>query len=276
MNTENHIYAPVLWPYRFLGNLLLICFIASFTCAIITIRHNLVSKHIDSLLSEIYETTAENGWGLEDITLEGRQKTSKDDILRIINLQRGDNILEIDLEKISEKIKTLPWIKNVSVSRSYFPNVLHISLQEKTVKSIWQYKNEFYPIDEDGKIIETEYVPQKDLLLIVGEDAPENINHLTEILETDKELFAHVKAANFISKRRWDLIFDDIETGITVKMPQENIADAWQKLVKLNKTKGILKRKLTFIDLRLKNKVIVKISEDSTTDADISGVKGNK
>ena len=36
--------------------------------------------------------------------------------------------------------------------------------------------------------------------------------------------------------------------------------EAWKKLVKLDKTRGILKRKLTFIDLRLKNKVIVKIS----------------
>ena len=43
-------------------------------------------------------------------------------------------------------------------------------------------------------------------------------------------------------------------------MPEENFADAWKKLVKLDKTRGILKRKLTFIDLRLKNKVIVRIN----------------
>lgn len=273
MNTENRIYAPVLWPYRFLGNLLLLCIIASATFAIITIRHNLVSRHIDSLMSEIFETTATRGWGLEDITLEGRQKTSKADLLQVTGLKRGDNIIEIDLKKLGEKIKTLPWIKEVSITRRYFPNILHISISEKKVKSIWQYKNEFYPIDEDGKIIETEYVPQKDILLIVGEDAPENINALTEILETDKELFSRIKAANFISKRRWDLIFDNIENGITVKLPQEDVKEAWEKLIKLNTTNGILKRKLTFIDLRLKNKVIVKISEESEAGADSAGNK---
>ena len=46
-------------------------------------------------------------------------------------------------------------------------------------------------------------------------------------------------------------------------MPEENVAEAWKKLVKLDKTKGILKRKLTFIDLRLKNKVVVKINNDT-------------
>ena len=257
---ENRIYAPVLWPYRLLGNMILVGFIWLLTFGVITIRHNLVSKHIDSLLTEIYNKTATAGWGLDDVTLEGREKTSKDDVLHVIGLKRGDNILEIDLKAVCEKVKTLPWVKEASVSRRYFPNVIHISIREKKVKSIWQYQNEFYPIDEDGKIIETEYVLQKNILQIVGQGAPEHINSLLNIIENDKELFSRVKVANFISGRRWNLIFDDVLNGITVKLPEEDVADAWKKLVKLDKTRGILKRKLTFIDLRLKNKVIVKIS----------------
>ena len=258
--TNNKIYAPALWPYRLLGNLLLIGGIWLITFGVITIRHNLVSKHIDSLMTELYNKTATVGWGLDDVTLEGRNKTSKDDVLRVIGLKRGDNILEIDLNAVCEKVKTLPWVRDASVSRRYFPNIIHISIREKKVKSIWQYKNEFYPIDEDGKIIETEYVLQKNILQIVGEDAPEHINALLKIIEKDKDLFSRVKVANFISKRRWNLTFDDVLSGITVKLPEDDVEEAWKKLVKLDKTRGILKRKLTFIDLRLKNKVIVKIS----------------
>lgn len=257
---ENKIYAPVLWPYRLLGNLLLIGSIWLLTFGVITIRHNLVSKHIDSLLTELYNKTATVGWGLDDVTLEGREKTSKDDVLHVIGLQRGDNILEIDLKSVCDKVKTLPWVKDASVSRRYFPNIIHISIREKKVKSIWQYQNEFYPIDEDGKIIETDYVLQKNILQIVGLGAPEHINGLLKIIEQDKDLFSRVKVANFISGRRWNLIFDDVLNGITVKLPEEDVEEAWKKLVKLDKTRGILKRKLTFIDLRLKNKVIVKIS----------------
>ena len=190
---ENKIYAPVLWPYRLLGNMILLGFIWLLTFGVITVRHNLVSKHIDSLLTEIYNKTATAGWGLDDITLEGREKTSKDDVLHVIGLKRGDNILEIDLKAVCEKVKTLPWVKEASVSRRYFPNVIHISIREKKVKSIWQYQNEFYPIDEDGKIIETEYVLQKNILQIVGQGAPEHINSLLKIIENDKELFARME-----------------------------------------------------------------------------------
>ena len=261
---ENKIYAPVLWPYRLLGNLLLIGSIWLLTFGVITIRHNLVSKHIDSLLTELYNKTATVGWGLDDVTLEGRDKTSKDDVLHVIGLQRGDNILEIDLKAVCDKVKTLPWVKDASVSRRYFPNIIHISIREKKVKSIWQYQNEFYPIDEDGKIIETDYVLQKNILQIVGLGAPEHINGLLKIIEQDKDLFYRVKVANFISGRRWNLIFDDVLNGITVKLPEEDVEEAWKKLVKLDKTRGILKRKLTFIDLRLKNKVIVKTSNKNS------------
>lgn len=260
MIADNKIYESVIWPYRLLGNLLLLGLIWGLTLGIITVKHNIVGKQIDSLLEELYQKTAVVGWGLNDITVEGRTKTSKEAILRVINLHRGDNILEIDLQELCEKVKSLPWIKEASVSRRYFPNTIHIAVKEKEIKAIWQYKNEFYPIDEDGKIIEAEYVPQKNILQIVGEGAPEHFNELLATISKDKNLYERLKAANFISQRRWDLIFDDVENGITVKMPEENFKAAWKKLVKLDKTRGILKRKLTFIDLRLRNKVIVRIN----------------
>ena len=126
--TNNKIYAPALWPYRLLGNLLLIGGIWLITFGVITIRHNLVSKHIDSLMTELYNKTATVGWGLDDVTLEGRSKTSKDDVLRVIGLKRGDNILEIDLNAVCEKVKTLPWVR--ALAAAIF-QTLFISASEK-------------------------------------------------------------------------------------------------------------------------------------------------
>ena len=260
MTADHKIYETVLWPYRLIGNMLLIGSIWLITVGVITIRHNLIGQQIDSLLSEIYQKSAVIG---DDVTFEGRNKTSKQDVLQAIKLSRGDNILNIDLQKVREDVQSLPWVKDVVVTRRYFPNIIHISIKEKTVKSIWQYQNEFYPIDEDGNIIETEYVPQQNVLQIVGEGAPEHIKDLLQTIEKDKDVFSRLKAANYISQRRWDLIFDNVEHGITVKMPEDDLESAWKKLVKLDKTHGILKYKLTFIDLRLKNKVIVKVNDEN-------------
>ena len=82
-----------------------------------------------------------------------------------------------------------------------------------------------------------------------------------QIISTDKEIFSRIKVANFISGRRWNLILDNIENGITIKLPAQDIEQAWKKLVKLNTSQGLLKRKLTIIDLRFPNKVIVKLGK---------------
>ena len=128
MTTDHRICETVLWPYRLIGNFILLALIWLLSVAVVTVRHNLVGHQIDSLLVDIYSKTATAGWGLDDITIEGRRKTSKDDIMNVINLKRGDNILEIDLRKLHNQIKTLPWIKDVSLSRKYFPNTIHISV----------------------------------------------------------------------------------------------------------------------------------------------------
>ena len=103
--------------------------------------------------------------------------------------------------------------------------------------------------------------------MIVGAGAPENFKNLTEALkDEDANYISRVKVANYISGRRWNLILDDIRNGITIKLPEENIAQAWKKLAKLDKTKGIFKRKLTIIDLRLPDKIVVKLRKGNSAE----------
>ena len=167
--------------------------------------------------------------------------------------------MELNLIELKNKLEALPWIRRVNLRRTYFPNILQIDIQEREVRSIWQYENNFYPIDGEGNIIDSEYIPTSPLLLIVGAGAPENIKDLMQSIQDDPEIFKRIKVANFISKRRWNIVLDDIENGITIKLPEENIKKAWQKLLELNNSVGLLKRKLTIIDLRLEGKVIVRL-----------------
>ena len=55
---------------------------------------------------------------------------------------------------------------------------------------------------------------------------------------------------------------DDVRDGITIKLPETEVEDAWKKLIKLNTTKGILKRKLTIIDLRFKGRTGIKLRKN--------------
>lgn len=261
INNEKTITLPIEWPYRLLGNFIILCFIFSLAIITVTLREEFVSKKLFDLKQYFYTQLNKVGFTLDDVIIETRNKTSLKDIEKALRLDRDTNILNIDVLEIKHQLELLPWIKTATVKREFFPNIIHILLKEKNVESLWQVDGKFYPIDDDGKVINADFVPSKPIMLIVGKGAPENFKELLQIIKKDNEIFERIKVANFISERRWNVILDHIESGITIKLPETGIEETWNKLIKINETKGIFKRKLTIIDLRLPNKVIVKIGK---------------
>lgn len=256
------------WPRRLAGSLAVLLFIWFIGGIVLILRNDLIEKQIDDFKSELYDWWGSKGFILDDVVISGRNRTAKEDILQVLGIERGANMLKIDVYAIKEKLEALPWVKEAVVRRSFFPNLLNIELVEKQVRAIWQINERFYPLDDEGKIIKAEFKIEEPLLLIVGAGAPENFKDLTEALkDEDANYISRVKVANYISGRRWNLILDDIRNGVTIKLPEENIAQAWKKLAKLDKTKGIFKRKLTIIDLRLPNKIVVKLRKENSAEA---------
>lgn len=261
LQTQNRFALANQTPNRFVGNLLILLLIACIVALTITFRDSLIGQQIEDIKQQIFEYSTEHGFGINDIIIEGRHKTTLSALNQQINLNRNDSILKINLKDLKTKIEDLPWIEQATLKRSYFPNVLQISLKEKEIIALYQTNGKFYPVDKYGNIIDTDYIPNTEFLIITGEGAPEKLFDLLSVLQTNPELFSRIKAAVLHSSRRWDLIFDDIDKGTTVKMPENNLNKAWQKLIKINNKYGIFKRKLTFIDLRYQDKVIVNIAD---------------
>lgn len=257
----SRISLPREWPFRLAGNLFLLGVIFMLASVIITIKTNLIGRKLTDLSTEFYNYSAGLGFKIDDIVITGRDKTAKQDILNALQLSRETNILNLDLRDLQQKVEQLPWVRHAVVKRRFFPNIIQIDIRERQVQSIWQLDHKFRPIDGEGNVIEADYTPDHPILLIVGEGAPENITALMKSITDDQNIYERIKVANYISGRRWNIVLDDVENGITVKLPEKHIDEAWKKLLKLNTTQGLLKRKLTIIDLRFPNKVIVKLGK---------------
>lgn len=260
---SNIVTEPKEFGYRLLGNLAVLSFIFVLAFVTLLLNTDMVANKISNLSEDFYEYTSRIGFTLDDVIVTGRDKTSKKEMLQVMQVKRGDNFLKINLGEIKERLETLPWVRKVLVKRTFFPNVIQVAVEERRVRSIWQLNEKFYPIDYDGKVIQAAFEPKRPILLIVGEGAPENINALLDNISDNKQILSRVKVANFISGRRWNLVLDDIQEGITIKLPEENVKETWKKMLKLDATNGILKRKLTILDLRLKDKVTVKLKRSA-------------
>lgn len=215
----------------------------------------------DTLVYVFQEASLSAGLRLDDVFVTGRKRTPRKELLDSLNITRGMPILAVDIHSVREKIQRLPWVKTVKIERR-LPRHLYIAIQERTPVAVWQHKGRYRPIDSEGQLIETTVRKLNGLPLIVGPEAPEKTPELLEILRQEPELLKRVKAASHIGKRRWNIILDDLNRGITVRLPEKDPATAWGRLARLERTQGILKRKITMIDLRLPDKLTVRLEED--------------
>jgi len=77
-----------------------------------------------------------------------------------------------------------------------------------------------------------------------------------------------MRAAVLVSDRRWDL---HLENGVTVKLPERRPAQALSQLVRLDQRHALLSRDVNVIDMRLTDRLTVRLPEGRTLEEVIEG-----
>lgn len=262
---ETSVYPEHEAEYRLLGAVLAIAVMALFLLTAMTFRDKILAQQFDKIMQVVYQFSAKHGLQVDDIIVEGNRRTSYEELVQALNLSDNESILGVDIAHLQQQIEQLTWVRRCVVKRSFFPNNILVNIEERKVKAIWQYEGRFYPVDAEGNVIEVEdYEPDAPILFLSGEGAPHHLEELLAALAKDEELSARVKGAMFVSERRWNLILD-YPNGVILKLPEQNFDVAYQKIALLNKRNGIFKRKLTSVDLRYDNKIVIEL-DDSVED----------
>lgn len=208
------------------------------------------------LNDEAVTATTDLGFTLKDVTVEGRRETDRIAMLQALNVQYGDPILMLDVEKLQAQLETLPWIQHAAIERR-LPDTLSIRIEERRVIAIWKDdRGQYYLVGDDGAVI-----PDADparfgpLLLVAGNGAPQQVTQLQALLALEPLVGGRVKTALWVGERRWNLRFDN---GVDLRLPEENLAQSWHQFATLEREQKILSRAITTIDMRLPDRVVVK------------------
>jgi len=197
------------------------------------------------------------GLTLQSVTVEGRQQTPPEELLTAIGADRGTPLLALDPEAIRARVETLPWVKSASVRRG-LDGSLTVHIDEFAPFALWQRDGKFYLVDREGEAIAASDPGRfSQLLVLVGDNAPQHASDLVAMLGLEPELKARVRAAVWVGDRRWNLRLDN---GVDVKLPEANPAAAWLELARLEREQGLLKRDLSTIDLRLPDRMVVRLA----------------
>ena len=194
------------------------------------------------------------------IKVSGGQNIQNLTLERSLHDLKGRFVFDVDLKLLRNRIEALGWVRSASVRRQ-FPGTIRVNIVERRPFAIWQHDGRENLVDRDGRVITIENLARFEKLpIIVGVEAPDHVADLLPILARHPHLFGKISAMTLVSSRRWDLSLDN---GIRVKLPEEDVAAAWDYLDLLAREHSLLSRDVAAIDLRITGRLVV------TTDSDI-------
>lgn len=219
-----------------------------------------VETAADSLVDEIYAATVDAGFEVTSIQLLGRTKTEEDEILQALETERGAAILRFDPADARARIEALPWVETATVERR-LPNRILISISEKRPAALWQSNGQWAVIDAEGTVIDGAAPGAfPGLPKLVGEGAQTHAAEILALTESQPNLANEVYAAIRVGNRRWNL---RLHSGIDVRLPENDMISAWERLARLESVADLLSRDVTVIDLRRDDRLLLRLAPDA-------------
>lgn len=197
------------------------------------------------------------GFAVRDIEVEGRRTTHPSEVLEALRARAGTPIFAVDLPQARARLEALPWVRSALIERR-LPDTVYVRLVERQPLALWQHGGKIELIDRDAEVIPVARLDRfADLPMVVGEGAARHAAALVAMLAGEKALAQRVSAAVWVGDRRWTL---RIDRRIDVLLPEKNPAAAWAELARLEQRDAILKRDVEAVDLRLPDRLVLKVT----------------
>ena len=168
--------------------------------------------------------------------------------------------LLVNVSAIRDRLLQFGWVRDARISRR-MPDTLVIDIVERKPAALWQDKQQLALVDASGVVLDRVPITQMpDLPLLIGPGANTQAVQLTQLMDGVPTLKPQLASATWVGGRRWDLNF---QSGETVSLPEGEVAAkaALTKFANLDKSAGLLGRKVIRFDLRKPGQMTVRLPD---------------
>jgi len=200
------------------------------------------------------------GLRIAAISLTGEKEVSREEVLTTAGVTGRASLLLLDADAARARLLANPWIADAAVLKLY-PDRLQITITERLAFALWQKDGRISVIAGDGTILEP-FVEDRylGLPLVVGRGAERQAKDFLALIDRYPDVKAVLRASILVAERRWDL---RLANGVNVRLPETDIAGALDRLVQLDRDKKLLSRDIESVDLRLPDRVTVRLSDSA-------------
>jgi cell division protein FtsQ len=212
------------------------------------------------------------GFRIDAVSLSGEKEISREEILTIAGVTGRASLLFLDADAARARLMANPWIADAAVLKLY-PDRLQITIKERQAFALWQKDRHVNVIAADGTVLEA-FVERRyvSLPLVVGKGAEHQAKDFLAVIDRYPQIRGQLRASILVAQRRWNL---RLQNGMDVELPETGIAPALDRLVALDRDKKLLSRDIALVDLRLPDRVTVRLS-DAAAQAREDALKDHK
>jgi len=183
------------------------------------------------------------GMRIATVSLSGQRQVSREEIFAAAGVTDHSSLLFLDVADARAKLEAIPWIAEATV-RKLYPDRLQITVTER---------------EAFGTVLSAKVEPRLALLpFVVGNGAAGKARDFLGVLDRYPAIRDSVRASILVAGRRWNL---RLKNGIDVRLPDSNVERALETLARLNAEKNLLGRDIVAVDLRLPDRLTVRLSE---------------
>ncbi|CAL8982012.1 FtsQ-type POTRA domain-containing protein [Rhodoplanes serenus] len=200
------------------------------------------------------------GFRIAGVALTGHKHLSRDEVLAIAGITGRSSLLFLDAAEARNRLKANPWVGDATVQKLY-PDRVAIDIVERRAFALWQRDGQVHVIAADGTVLEA-YLSRGVMALpfVVGTGAERRARDFLALLDRHPDLRDQVRASVLVGERRWNL---KLKNGIDIRLPETDVPAALDRLASLERDKKLLSRDITVVDLRLPDRITVRLSDSA-------------
>jgi len=200
------------------------------------------------------------GLRIDAVSIGGAKEVSREEILTTAGVTGHASLLFLDAAAARARLLSNPWVADAAVLKLY-PDRLQISITERQAFALWQESGRVSVIAADGTVLEP-YIEDRylGLPLVVGRGAELQAKDFFTILNRFADIRSSLRASVLVADRRWDLW---LKNGVEIRLPESKVEQALELLSKLDREKQLLSRDIVAVDLRLADRVSVRLSDEA-------------
>ncbi len=233
-----------------------------------------IADTTQSMRERLLGFTLQMGLRLEHVYIDGLDNVDTEEILQVVPkavthypLKAGEGLQAYDiplyaisLPALKEQIERLGWIYAAQVERQ-LPNSLLITVRERIPRALWKHENDLYVIDASGTVLGVNDLRgYTSLPVIVGSNVLDHVQSLMRFAYKYPEIGQLIESISWVNGRRWNV---GLSGNITVLLPEQEPAAAWERLYALHREQSLLDRAIAQVDLRDSERLYIELTEEA-------------